>query len=112
MDIINSEFDIAFANKYLEVMTVGMDRFGRPIHYGQLPIEYRMDADLISVNNAEYQKKLYEYTFYYLTNLEFNSDGVSMKPRIMDGKLLDSDIFPKVCTKHWVHPCKPKHRGR
>lgn len=105
MDIINNEFDIAFANKFLEAMTVGRDRFGRPIHFGQLPIEYRMDAELIGseeAENIEYQKKLYQYTFEYLNNLEYNSDGHAMKPRILGGELLDENIFQNFANSFWV----------
>lgn len=92
MDVINSEFDVAFANKFLSVLTIGRDRYGRPIHFGQLPVEYRMDAELVD-NSLDYQKKIYEYTFEYLENLDYNSDGEAMKPRLEHGELLDEKIF-------------------
>ena len=92
MDVINSEFDVAFANKFLAVMTIGRDRYGRPIHFGQLPVEYRVDAELAD-NSLDYQKKIYQYTFEYLDQLEYNSDGHAMKPRVKEGHLLDEKVF-------------------
>lgn len=94
MDVINSEFDIAFANKFLETMTIGKDRFGRPIHFGQLPVEYRVDAELLGDSkDDDYQIKLYSYTTEYLESLEYNSDGHAMLPRVKDGQLLDTRVF-------------------
>lgn len=93
MDVINNEFDIAFANKFLETMTVGQDRFGRPIHFGQLPVEYRMDAELLNEDKKDLQLKRYAYTAEYLNSLEYNSDGHAMRPRVIDGELLDTRVF-------------------
>lgn len=94
MDIINNEFDIAFANKFLGMITVGRDRFGRPIHLGKLPVEYRMDIELLAEDQKDLQLKRYVYTAEYLNSLDYNSDGYAMKPRIKDeGDLLDSKVF-------------------
>lgn len=93
MDVINSEFDIAFANKFLALMTIGRDRFGRPIHFAQLPVEYRVDVELADGDSLDFQKKLYEYTFEYLDNLEYNSDGHAMKPRATGGTLIDNSVL-------------------
>lgn len=94
MDVINNEFDIIFANKFLETLTVGKDRFGRPIHFGQLPVEYRMDAELLAEDQNDLQLKRYAYTAEYLNSLEYNSDGHAMRPRIKDGgELLDTRVF-------------------
>jgi hypothetical protein len=93
MDTINNEFDIAFANKFLEMMTVGRDRFGRPIHFGQLPVEYRMDAELFAEDQKDLQLKRYAYTAEYLSRLEYNSNGHAMKPRVRDGELLNARVF-------------------
>lgn len=92
MEVINSEFDIAFANKFLSLLTIGRDRFGRPIHFGQLPVEYRVDAELVD-NDLDYQKKLYQYTFEYLDSLEYNSDGHAMRPRKKGGTLVTDGVF-------------------
>lgn len=93
MDVINNEFDIAFANKFLETMTVGRDKFGRPIHFGQLPVEYRMDAELLAKDEKDLRLKRYAYTAEYLNSLEYNSDGRAMRPRNKDGELLDPGVF-------------------
>lgn len=90
MDIIAREFDIAFANKFLELLTIGRDRFGRPIHFGQVPVEYRADSELMKTQS---QFKLYKYTFEYLDKLEYNSDGHAMYPRLKTGTLLDNNVF-------------------
>lgn len=93
MDVINSEFDVAFANKFLSTLTIGRDRFGRPMHFGQYPVEYRMDAELAAIDTVDYQNKLYQYTFEYLDSLEYNSDGHAMKPRPSGGTLVTNNFF-------------------
>lgn len=97
MEIINNEFDTMFASKYLETLTVGKDRFGRPIHLSQLPVEYRMDIELMADKSpgSDYERKLYTYTFQYLNALKYNSDGEAMRPRPKEGQVLDPNIFKR-----------------
>lgn len=94
LDKINTLFDRTFATQFLQLLTSGTDRFGMPEHYSQLPIEYRLDNELIhSIPIENYQLKLYKYSFEYLNSLEYNSDGHAMKPRNMGGNLFGPNVF-------------------
>lgn len=97
MNIIQSHFDEAFANQFLEVMISGHDRFGRPIILDQVPVEYRVDADIqksaTEADNSLYQKKMYDYVYEYLSALKINSDGHAMFPRQKKGELVGPDVL-------------------
>jgi hypothetical protein len=104
MDAINETFNSEFITRFLETVTIGKDKYGRPIHLSGWPVEYHLDAMLAAEDpnpHKDQNIKMFQYIVEYLDSLEYNSDG----QRILhadpndDTELIDASMFPKLSNQ-------------
>jgi hypothetical protein len=90
MEIVGDKFDAEFTSRFLGMVTVGNDKFGRPEHFARWPIEYNLDSVVGSGGGTS--KSTFEYVFEYLNALQYNSDGEPLFPRPSGGSLMSDDF--------------------
>ena len=104
MTAVNDSFNSEFITRFLETVTIGKDKYGRPIHLASWPVEYHLDAMLASEDprpRKEQNLKLFEYIVEYLDSIVYNSDG----QRILHAdphdtsELIHPRVFPKMSSQ-------------